>query len=290
MIVIALSMQTGSALAVSVIGDLGIVEALWLRTAVAAAILVAVRPRSLRLPEAGHRLPVAGLALALLGHEPELLRRHQSCAGRPRGRRRVHGTARRRRARHAASRRCRVDRRWPARACCCSPARQLHERPRSRAVAGRGRRLGRLPAARQAGRDGPRPAGRHDAHAGRARPRSSTPCSWSPASSCAATATRSRSALVVAVLSSALPYFIELVALRRVRASTYGVLLSVEPAIAALAGCVVLAAAARGEWPPWARSWRPPRARAGRRARRAAPTCRRSEARRLKPAAESSAP
>jgi inner membrane transporter RhtA len=47
--------------------------------------------------------------------------------------------------------------------------------------------------------------------------------------------------LAVAVLSSALPYFLELVAIRRVRASTYGVLLSIEPAIAALMGFAILA-------------------------------------------------
>jgi inner membrane transporter RhtA len=46
--------------------------------------------------------------------------------------------------------------------------------------------------------------------------------------------------LAVAVLSSALPYFLELVAIKRVKASTYGVLLSMEPAIAAFWGFVVL--------------------------------------------------
>ena len=46
--------------------------------------------------------------------------------------------------------------------------------------------------------------------------------------------------LLVAVLSSALPYFLELAAIKRVRASTYGVLLSIEPAIAALMGFAIL--------------------------------------------------
>ncbi|MCX8033594.1 MAG: EamA family transporter [Thermoleophilia bacterium] len=46
--------------------------------------------------------------------------------------------------------------------------------------------------------------------------------------------------LAVAVLSSAAPYFLELVAIKRVRASTYGVLLSIEPAVAALMGFVIL--------------------------------------------------
>jgi inner membrane transporter RhtA len=42
------------------------------------------------------------------------------------------------------------------------------------------------------------------------------------------------------VLSSALPYFLELAAIKRVRASTYSVLLSIEPAIAALMGFLIL--------------------------------------------------
>ena len=44
----------------------------------------------------------------------------------------------------------------------------------------------------------------------------------------------------VAMLSSAIPYTAELEALRRLRAGTFGILLSLEPAVAALAGAVVL--------------------------------------------------
>ena len=46
--------------------------------------------------------------------------------------------------------------------------------------------------------------------------------------------------IVIAVVSSAFPYWLEMVAIRRVRAATYGVLLSIEPAIAALAALAVL--------------------------------------------------
>jgi inner membrane transporter RhtA len=46
--------------------------------------------------------------------------------------------------------------------------------------------------------------------------------------------------LVVAIASSVLPYSLELEALRRLRAAVFGVLMSLEPAIAALAGLVVL--------------------------------------------------
>ncbi len=47
-------------------------------------------------------------------------------------------------------------------------------------------------------------------------------------------------AVVVALLSAALPYVLEFTALRRVRVSTYGVLICIEPAIAAVAGFVLL--------------------------------------------------
>jgi inner membrane transporter RhtA len=48
------------------------------------------------------------------------------------------------------------------------------------------------------------------------------------------------SALVVALASSVLPYSLELEALRRLPAAVFGVLMSLEPAVAALAGLVVL--------------------------------------------------
>lgn len=46
--------------------------------------------------------------------------------------------------------------------------------------------------------------------------------------------------LGLAVLSSLLPYSLELLALRRLAASVFGILLSIEPAVAALAGLLVL--------------------------------------------------
>ena len=46
--------------------------------------------------------------------------------------------------------------------------------------------------------------------------------------------------LGIAVLSSVLPYSLELLALRRLSARVFGILLSVEPAVAALAGLIVL--------------------------------------------------
>jgi inner membrane transporter RhtA len=46
--------------------------------------------------------------------------------------------------------------------------------------------------------------------------------------------------LGVAMLSSAIPYALELLALRRLRASTFSIVLSLEPALAALAGAILL--------------------------------------------------
>lgn len=52
--------------------------------------------------------------------------------------------------------------------------------------------------------------------------------------------------LGVAMLSSAIPYVAELQALRRLQASTFGVLLSLEPAVAALVGAIALDQALAG--------------------------------------------
>ncbi|HEY7008064.1 MAG TPA: EamA family transporter [Jatrophihabitantaceae bacterium] len=46
--------------------------------------------------------------------------------------------------------------------------------------------------------------------------------------------------VAVALLSSIIPYSLELIALRRLRAATFGLLMSLEPAVAALAGVIVL--------------------------------------------------
>jgi inner membrane transporter RhtA len=57
-------------------------------------------------------------------------------------------------------------------------------------------------------------------------------------------------ALAVALLSSVVPYGAELEALRRMPARTFGVLMAIEPAVAALAGVAVLGQALGG--PGWA--------------------------------------
>jgi threonine/homoserine efflux transporter RhtA len=65
-VVVGVLMQAGSALAVKVIDSVGVVEALWLRTALAAVILAALRLRWLRLPKKGDRLLVLGLTISLV--------------------------------------------------------------------------------------------------------------------------------------------------------------------------------------------------------------------------------
>ena len=52
--------------------------------------------------------------------------------------------------------------------------------------------------------------------------------------------------LGIAILSSVLPYSLELVALRRMTARVFGILLSLEPAVAALAGLLILSQVLHG--------------------------------------------
>ena len=52
--------------------------------------------------------------------------------------------------------------------------------------------------------------------------------------------------VAVALLSSVVPYVLELAALRLIRASTFGILMSLEPAVAALCGAVFIGQGVRG--------------------------------------------
>ncbi len=238
-VVLTLSIQTGSALAVRVIDSVGVVEALWLRTAFAALILLVLRPRSLRLPPRGHRLPLAALAVTLflmnlsfygaISRVPVGIVVAIEFVG-PLGVA-VIGTRRR------------LDWLWivlagtgvvvlagPSGAATgvglllalsagiCWGAYLLLAK---RVVTGMDPLT--VTALMMAGAtvlatpllaiDGVRLAGHWDAVL---------------------------LGVVIAVVSSAFPYWLEMVAIRRVRAATYGVLLSIEPAVAALAALVVL--------------------------------------------------
>jgi len=238
-VVLAISIQTGSAFAVRVIASVGIIEALWLRTAFAALILIAVRPRALRFPARGHRLPLAALSLALLAMN---LSFYGAISRTPVGlvvavefvgplAVAVLGT------------RSRIDWLWIA----LAGAGVLVLAGPSGAVTGLG-----LVLALAAGASW----GAYLLLAKRAVT-GMDPFSVTTLMMLGSTALLTpflfvggvkisghwdaiALGILIAVVSSAFPYLLELIALRRVRAATYGVLLSIEPAIAALAAFVVL--------------------------------------------------
>ena len=238
-VIIGLSMQTGSAFAVRVVGSLGIVEALWLRQAVAAAILVTVRPRSLRLPQRGDRLAVAALILALLGMN---LSFYGAISHAPVGivvavefvgplAVAVIGTRRP------------LDFLWIVLA---GAGVALLAGPTS-AVSGLGIGLSLAAATGWAAYLllAKRAVRRLDPLSVTTLMLAGSAVLLTPVLLLGGVKIAGHGSAValgalVAVLSSAFPYFLELVALRMVRASTYGVLLSIEPAAAALAGYIVL--------------------------------------------------
>jgi inner membrane transporter RhtA len=232
-------MQTGSAFAVRVLGSVGIVEALWLRTAIAAVILVAARPRSLRIPERGERLAVVALILALLGMN---LSFYGAISHAPVGIVVAIEFVGPLAVAVIGSRRP-IDFLWIVLA---GAGVALLAGPTS-SVSGLGLGLSLMAAtgwaaylllAKRAVR--------------RLDPLSVTTLMLAGSAvlltpllllngvKISGHADAVALGALVAVLSSAFPYFVELVALRMVRASTYGVLLSIEPAAAALAGFIVL--------------------------------------------------
>ena len=238
-VVIALSMQVGSAVAVRVIGSVGIVEALWLRTAIAALVLAALRPRSLRLPPRGKRLPVAGLTVALLAmnlsfygaisHAPVGLVVAVEFLG-PLAVA-VLGTRRP------------VDVVWivlagAGVALLAGPSSSVSGLGLGLSLAAAAGWAAYLLLAKRAVRDmDPLPVTTLMLAGSAAL---LTPALFVSGVQVAGHVSAVALGALVAVLSSAFPYFLELVALRLVRASTYGVLLSIEPAAAALAGFLIL--------------------------------------------------
>jgi len=238
-VVIGLSMQTGSALAVRVIGSVGMVEALWLRTAIAALILVAVRPRSLRAPKGRDLRALAALTLSLLAMN---LTFYAAISRAPVGvvvaveflgplAVAVAGT---RRA---------VDFIWVALAgggvvLLAGPTSSVGAAGLLFALAAAACWASFLLLAKRAVTTMPPLEVTTLMLAGSA-------VLLTPALLVGGVRVSGHLGAVgvgaaVAVLSSAFPYFLELVALRLVRASTYGVLLSIEPAAAALAGFLIL--------------------------------------------------
>jgi len=238
-VVVGVVMQAGSALAVLVIDSVGVFEALWLRTVLAALILVAIRPRWARLPPKSDRLVLLALTLSLVGMN---LSFYEAISRAPVG---IVvaveflgplGVA------VAGSRRW-LDLLWVAlaaagvallarpngsvglvgllfalaAAACWAAFIVLAKRTVSRVEPLRATTLMLVGASIIV-----------------------TPIWLGTGIKLAGQGRAILLGLAVAVLSSALPYFLELMAIRRVRASTYGVLLSIEPAIAALMGFAIL--------------------------------------------------
>jgi inner membrane transporter RhtA len=239
-VIVGLVMQAGSALAVLVIDSVGVFEALWFRTTFAAAILALINLRWVRLPAKGERLVLAGLTLSLVGMNVTF---YEAISRAPVG---IVvaieflgplGVA-------VAGSRKWLDLLWVALAA--TGVALLARVGGSVSALGLGFALmaaalwaAFLLLAKRA--------------VDRIEPLRATTLMLVGATIVVTplwlgTGVRLTGhgnavllGLAVAVLSSALPYFLELAAIKRVRASTYGVLLSVEPATAALMGFAILA-------------------------------------------------
>jgi inner membrane transporter RhtA len=238
-VIVGLLMQAGSAVAVLVIHSVGVFEALWLRTALAALMLSAARPRLVRLPGRGDRLPLLALTLSLLAMNFSF---YEAISRAPVG---IVvaieflgplGVA------VAGSRRL-LDGLWVVLAAVGIA---LLARPSGTVSVG-GLLFALLAAACWAAfilsaKRTVRTVGSLRATilmlVGSAVVL--TPVFLATGVNVAGHTRALLLGLAVAVLSSALPYALELAAIRRVRPSTYGVLLSIEPAIAALWGFVIL--------------------------------------------------
>jgi inner membrane transporter RhtA len=238
-VTVGLLMQAGSAVAVMVIDSVGVIEALWLRTALAAIMLTAVHPRWVRLPERGNRLLLIALTISLVAMNFSF---YEAISRAPVG---IVvaveflgplGVA------VAGSRRL-LDLLWVilagagvvllarptgsvglagllfalAAAACWAAFIVIAKRTVSRMEPLRATTLMLAGASIII-----------------------TPIWLGTGVKVVGYGRALLLGLVVAVLSSALPYFLELAAIKRVRASTYSVLLSIEPAIAALMGFLIL--------------------------------------------------
>jgi inner membrane transporter RhtA len=238
-VAVGLLMQAGSAVAVLVIDSVGVAEALWLRTALAALMLVAFRPKLVRLPAKGDRLPLVALTLSLLAMNFSF---YEAISRAPVG---IVvaieflgplGVA------IAGSRRL-LDGLWVVLA---GGGIALLARP-SGTVSVAGLLFALLAAACWGAFI--LSAKRAVRNVGSLRATILmlvgsavilTPVFLATGVKVTGHTHALLLGLAVAVLSSALPYALELAAIRRVRPSTYGVLLSIEPAIAALWGFVIL--------------------------------------------------
>lgn len=238
-VAVGVLMQSGSALAVMVIDSVGVVQALWLRTALAAILLAAVRPRWVRLPAKGDRLLLLGLTISLVAMNFAF---YQAISRAPVGIVVAVEFLGPLTLAVVGSRRL-LDIVWVV---CAALGVALLARS-SGSVGLLGLMFALLAAAcwaafillakRSVSRMDPL---RVTILMMLGASVVLTPIWLGTGVKIAGHGRALLLGLAVAVLSSALPYFLELAAIKRVRASTYGVLLSIEPAIAALMGFVIL--------------------------------------------------
>jgi inner membrane transporter RhtA len=238
-VAIGVVMQAGSALAVQVIDSVGVIEALWLRTFFAALVLAVARPRSLRLPAKGHRLVMAGLILSLLAMN---LCFYEAISRASMGIVVAVEFLGPLALAVAGSRRL-LDILWVMLAglgiaILAGPSGSTGIVGLTFALGSGGCWAAYLLLAKRAG--------------SQMEPLRATtlmlvgssvlltPLLLATGARVAGHGSAILLGFAVALLSSALPYFLEITALQRVRASTYGVLLSIEPAIAALMGFLIL--------------------------------------------------
>jgi inner membrane transporter RhtA len=238
-IVVALSMQTGSALAGRLIEFTGVVEALWLRTTIAAVILAALRPRSLRIPASRDRLPLAALTLSLLAMN---LLFYMAISRAPLGVVVAIEFLGPLAVAVAGSRRA-VDFVWVVLAgagvfLLAGPMSDVASLGVVLALGAGASWAAFLVLAKHV-------VSTLDPLPTTTLMMIGAAILLSPAVAVSGIERDGLAAALalgaaVAVLSSAFPYFLELFALQRVRAATYGVLLSIEPAVAALTGLLIL--------------------------------------------------
>jgi inner membrane transporter RhtA len=238
-IVVALSMQTGSALAGRLIEFTGVVEALWLRTTIAAVILAALRPRSLRIPASRDRLPLAALTLSLLAMN---LLFYMAISRAPLGVVVAIEFLGPLAVAVAGSRRA-VDFVWVVLAgagvfLLAGPMSDVDSLGVVLALGAGASWAAFLMLAKHV-------VSTLDPLPTTTLMMIGAAILLSPAVAVSGIERDGLAAALalgaaVAVLSSAFPYFLELFALQRVRAATYGVLLSIEPAVAALTGLLIL--------------------------------------------------
>lgn len=232
-------MQAGSAVAVLVIEEVGAVQAVWLRTAFAALLLGLARPRWLRWPARGHFAPLALLTVSLVLMNFSF---YEAISRAPVG---VVvaveflgplGVA------VAGSRRL-LDGVWVVLAgvgvaLLARPGGPVQVLGLLFALLAAAFWAGFILAAKRAvGRVG---SGRATLTMLTGAALLLTPVWLATGVKFAGHGRAVLLGMAVAVLSSALPYLLELAAIKRVRPATYGVLLSIEPAIAALMGFAIL--------------------------------------------------